>query len=172
MTEVALMKSPHMFVSVLSLFMVLGLTRSPLMHEDQGRPSSPPGQAHGQSAKPSKPATPPKTETPTQPKTPPHSAAQHLAQQPKLAAKIQPLLPPGTDLQAASTGFKNLGQFIAAAHVSHNLNIPFDQLKSRMTGTNPKSLGQAIHELKPSEDASAEAKRAEGQARKDKEDAR
>src|SRR5439155_26462097 len=37
-------------------------------------------------------------------------------------------------LQAASAGFKNQGQFIAALHVSHNLNIPFDQLKAKLTG--------------------------------------
>jgi len=29
--------------------------------------------------------------------------------------------PPGTNLQSAATGFKNLGQFVAAVHVSHNL---------------------------------------------------
>ena len=35
-----------------------------------------------------------------------------------------------------ASGFKSQGQFIAALHVSHNLNIPFDQLKTdRMTQT-------------------------------------
>jgi hypothetical protein len=87
--------------------------------------------------------------------------------QPQLVTKLQPLLPPGTDMQVAATGFKNLGEFVAAVHVSHNLNIPFDQLKLRMTGTEPKSLGQAIKELKPSANAEAEVKRAEAQAKKD-----
>jgi len=34
------------------------------------------------------------------------------------------LLPPGTDLKTAESGFKSHGQFIAALHVSKNLNIP------------------------------------------------
>ena len=50
-----------------------------------------------------------------------------------LSTRIQPLIPTGMTLQAASAGFKNQGQFIAALHVSHNLNIPFDQLKAKLT---------------------------------------
>jgi hypothetical protein len=44
----------------------------------------------------------------------------------------------------AAKGFKNWGQFVAAAHVSRNLNIPFAQLKAKMTGPTPMSLGQAV----------------------------
>ena len=66
-----------------------------------------------------------------------------------LATRLQPLLPPNTTLQAAAQGFKNQGQFIAALHVAHNLNIPFDQLKSEMTGAGHDSLGHAIHDLRP-----------------------
>ena len=57
---------------------------------------------------------------------------------------------------------------MAAAHVSHNLNIPFDQLKAKMTGPDRESLGKAIHNLKPDLDlriAEAEAKKAEKQAK-------
>src|SRR5215470_15905475 len=43
-------------------------------------------------------------------------------------SRIQSLLPPGTDMKTAESGFKNHGQFIAALHVCKNLNIPFDQL--------------------------------------------
>ena len=75
-------------------------------------------------------------------------------------AKIESLLPAGTNFQTAASGFKNHGQFIAALHVSKNLDIPFNQLKATMlgldpttlqaqAGSNPKSLGQAIHELRP-----------------------
>src|SRR5262252_1314291 len=46
--------------------------------------------------------------------------------------RIQGLLPPGSDLKTAESGFINHGQFIAALHVSQNLNIPFDQLKAKM----------------------------------------
>lgn len=75
------------------------------------------------------------------------------------ASKIQNLLPKGMDVKTAESGFKNRGQFIAALHVSKNLNIPFDQLKAKMTGVSevngqqttstPVSLGKAIHELRP-----------------------
>jgi len=75
-------------------------------------------------------------------------------------AKIESLLPAGTNVQTAASGFKNRGQFIAALHVSHNLDIPYDQLKATMlgldpttlepvAGASPKSLGQAIHTLRP-----------------------
>jgi hypothetical protein len=96
-----------------------------------------------------------------------------LMQNTQLASKLSSLLPPGTDLQTAASGFKNLGQFVAAVHVSHNLGIPFAQLKctelatkdactttnGTTTQTMPvpsksSSLGQAIHTLKPSLSAS------------------
>jgi len=72
-----------------------------------------------------------------------------LAKNSALASRLQPLLPTGTNLQTAATGFKNLGQFVAAVHVAHNLNIPFDQLKNLMTGPNHDSLGRAIATLEP-----------------------
>src|SRR5882672_6354304 len=72
-----------------------------------------------------------------------------LAKNSALASRLQPLLPAGTNLQTAATGFKNLGQFVAAVHVAHNLNIPFDQLKTLMTGLNHDSLGRAIGALEP-----------------------
>jgi hypothetical protein len=90
-----------------------------------------------------------------------------LAQNERLASRLSSVLPPGTDLQQAAVGFKNLGQFVAAAHVSKNLNIPFEELKSRMTGPEGVSLGKAIKELKPDADAKAEAKRAKKQAETD-----
>jgi len=93
-------------------------------------------------------------------------------------SKIQSLLPPGTDIKTAESGFKNHGQFIAALHVSKNLNIPFDQLKAKMTGVTATSstaqtsstavsLGKAIHALRPNmsvTQANVEAKKAEKQA--------
>ncbi len=70
-----------------------------------------------------------------------HDSASQLTHNPALASKLQALLPAGTNLQTAASGFKNLGQFVAAVHVAHNLNISFDQLKAKMTGTNAESLG-------------------------------
>jgi hypothetical protein len=93
-------------------------------------------------------------------------------------SKIQSLLPAGTDIKTAESGFKNHGQFIAALHVSKNLMIPFDQLKAKMTGVSvnaagqttnstPMSLGKAIQAVRPdlpANQANEEAKRAEKQA--------
>jgi hypothetical protein len=98
------------------------------------------------------------------------TAASRLANHPGLSTRLQALLPAGTDLQTAATGFKNLGQFVAAVHVSHNLGIPFDQLKAKMTGTNPESLGRAIEDLRPSlttKTVKTDVKTAEHQAKAD-----
>ena len=86
---------------------------------------------------------------------------------PQLAARLQPLLPPGTTLAQAAQGFRNQGQFIAALHVSKNLGIPFAQLKAEMTGTDHDSLGRAIQELRPTADAQAAARQAENEAHAD-----
>ena len=88
-----------------------------------------------------------------------------LTQNTELSSNLQGLLPPGTDLQAAAGGFKNLGMFVAALHVSHNLGISFDDLKTKIVGGD--SLGKAIHELNPTVDAKAEAKKAKKQAQDD-----
>lgn len=98
------------------------------------------------------------------------SVSTRLSTNTKLASKLQSLLPAGTDLQQAAAGFKNLGQFVAAVHVSNNLGIPFDQLKAKMTGDNAESLGKAIHELKPTADAKAETKKATKEADNDLDD--
>lgn len=100
----------------------------------------------------------------------------------KLEARLATLLP-GVNIQEASQGFKNWGQFMAAAHVSNNLDIPFADLKARMTGiapgaagptTAPMSLGQAIQSYKGSipeaattTKISAEVKKAEDAANVD-----
>jgi len=95
------------------------------------------------------------------------SISQKLASNTKLAGKLQSLLPAGTNLQTAASGFKNLGQFVAAVHVSHNLGIPFDQLKAKMLGPPSMSLGKAIQALKPAANAKAELKKAQHQAHQD-----
>lgn len=88
------------------------------------------------------------------------------------------LLAKGTDLKDACTGFKNLGQCVAAMHVSHNLNIPFGCLSADMTGTAPAtgttcpagtgtskmSLGKSIQTLSPNASAKTEVKSATKQA--------
>ena len=96
-----------------------------------------------------------------------HGSLAKLSTNTKLAATLQALLPPGTNLQTAAQGFKNLGQFVAAVHVANTLGIPFDQLKAKITGPNAEKLGQAIHELAPTADVKAAIKQAKRQAEAD-----
>ena len=90
-----------------------------------------------------------------------------------LTTKLQSqnLLPAGTDLKSACSDFRNLGQCMAAIHVSHNLNIPFDCMKADMTGqapatgsqcpagtgSNKLSLGKSIQALAPNANSKEEA---------------
>jgi hypothetical protein len=103
---------------------------------------------------------------------------------PAFRTRIEGLLPKGMDLMTAEDGFKNRGQFIAALHVSKNLNISFDLLKEKMTGipattttttttattpttSSPVSMGKAIQELRPTltpTQVTEEVKQAEKQA--------
>ena len=104
---------------------------------------------------------------------------QILTRNTKLAGKIQTLT--GMSAEQACTGFKNLGQCVAAAHVSKNLGISFACLQSDMTGTLPAqntscpagtgtkamSLGKSIQALSPTADSKGEAKKATKQADQD-----
>jgi len=109
---------------------------------------------------------------------------QLLTQNTKLSDKISALT--GESAQQSCTGFKNLGQCVAAAHVSKNLGISFDCLKSAMTGTAPSSstsacpaattgksmsLGKAISTLSPNTSSKTEAKKGQQQANQDLKDA-
>lgn len=81
-----------------------------------------------------------------------------------LASKLQSRLPAGTNLTLAASGFRNLGQFVAAVNVSHNLRIPFADLKTRMVDQG-MSLGQAIQDARPrATDTTVVARRAETDA--------
>jgi hypothetical protein len=76
---------------------------------------------------------------------------------------------PGGNLKTACSGFKTLGQCVAAMHVAKNLDIPggFDALKDKMTGSNAVSLGKTIQELSPKANAKSETKKASKQANRD-----
>jgi|SRR6516225_507695 hypothetical protein len=109
---------------------------------------------------------------------------QILSRNTQLAGKIQTLT--GMSATQACTGFKNLGQCVAAAHVSKNLDISFACLRFDMTGQAPAkgsncpatastsgtagksmSLGKAIQALSPTSDGKVEAKKATKQANQD-----
>lgn len=180
-------------VTLVLSFSVIYWSNAPLLAQGKGSGrGTPPSVSQGRHAGSEGPKTnsgkeakPPSTGQ--QPKTTWETKFnQRLQSDPKLQTRIQGLLPAGTDPQAAASGFKNHGQFIAALHVSRNLGIPFDQLKAKMTGiapasttsgqtdststttSSPMSLGKAIQELKPAmtESQTTEAvKRAEKQAK-------
>ncbi len=95
------------------------------------------------------------------------SPSEVLSHNTAIAGKIKTLT--GQDAQTACSGFKNLGECVAAAHVAKNLDIPggFDALKAKVTGTGAVSLGKAIKGFAPDADAKAEAKKANKQASDD-----
>ncbi len=108
------------------------------------------------------------------------SIADVLKKNPAIGDKIQSLT--GMPADKACAGFKNLGQCVAAAHVSKNLGISFDCLKDDMTGTAPTdpkacptgtgtkgsmSLGKSIQALEPAADSKTESKKGQTEASQD-----
>jgi hypothetical protein len=88
--------------------------------------------------------------------TPTNPVAEKLMTKPNQLAKLQSLLPAGTDLNLATAGFKNFGLLNAAVNNCINHNISFADLKAAMTGIRldgtktglaPVSLGQAKKQL-------------------------
>jgi hypothetical protein len=88
-----------------------------------------------------------------------HVPGSNVPRNPKLAARLQGMLPGGMTLEQAALGFKNQGQFIAALNVAKSHDISFTDLKANMVDGG-LSLGQSIHKLKPSLDGDVEAARA------------
>lgn len=80
-------------------------------------------------------------------------------------ARLAALVPAGLTPEDACRGFKDVAECSAALHVAQNLNIPFADLKDRVTSG--QSLGTAIHALNPKADSRHEVQRAEEQARAD-----
>lgn len=102
--------------------------------------------------------------------TPPPKFEKALLANTKLAERVQGLLPKGMNLESAAAGFKKQELFLATLHAAQNLNIPFDQLKADVTGTEHDSLGQAIRNYRPDldlEQIEKAAKMAERQAKQD-----
>jgi hypothetical protein len=130
-------------------------------------------------------ATHPATAAPLGPMSP----TTLLQQNSKLESKLASFFPPGTDLLAESSGFKNLGQFVSAVHVSHNLGIPFDSLKcselgtkaasasgtvcpSSVTNQGPMPLGKSLQTLKPGANSQRSIQEANRQSAQDINDAK
>lgn len=108
---------------------------------------------------------------------------QLLSNNSHLTANLQKLLPTGTTAQQACANFRNLGQCVAAIHVSHNLGIDFNSLACDMTlkpvapatscpagtatGTKGMSLGSSIAALDTNVNSKSESKKATKQAKQD-----
>jgi hypothetical protein len=88
---------------------------------------------------------------------------QKLQKNTNLASKLEGRLPGSLNVIDAAEGFRNLGQFVAAVNVSHNLGIPFADLKTRMVDDG-MSLGQAIKAERNDVDAVTVVRRAERDA--------
>ncbi len=169
------MKRILSFLALLSMVLFASGASALAQHgQGGGKPPSPPPQGQGHGSQGSQ-ATPPRgssaqpdanrgrSEQSSQPRK---TVSEQLKANTKLSSHLQGMFPAGTDLQQASSGFKSLGEFVSAAHVSKNLGIPFVQLKGTMVGPPQKTLGEAIHQIKPDVDSKAEANKAKGQANK------
>jgi len=122
--------------------------------------------AYAQPAPQSQAQPAPQTESAPAPSADPPAAAE--TPRPSAASgntRLAALVPAGLTPEDACRGFKDLSECSAALHVAQNLNIPFADLKDRVTSG--QSLGTAIHGLKPKADSRKEVQRAEEQARQD-----
>jgi hypothetical protein len=143
-------------------------------------PSSQPSQPYSsEQPMPARPATPAQTqpdpaaneqavvaapsaaEPSQQPPAPAGTAGPPVSPSTRLAA----IVPSGMTAQEACLGFDSVAQCAATLHAAQNLNLPYPGLKSKVTGG--QNLAAAIHDLKRSADAKAEARKAVDQARAD-----
>lgn len=104
-----------------------------------------------------------------------------LSKNPAIGDKIVALTHDKNGAADACTGFKNLGQCVATAHVSKNLNLNFFCMRQAMTGTSAgafappggcpatgtMSLGKAIQKLDPKADSTTETKKANTETQQD-----
>jgi outer membrane biosynthesis protein TonB len=79
--------------------------------------------------------------------------------------RLAAVVPSGMSTQEACTGFSSVAECATALHLAQNLNVPFTDLKAKVSGG--QQLGAVVHELKPDADAQAEVSKATEQARID-----
>jgi len=92
----------------------------------------------------------------------PSLPAERAADYKTLSGSLAKRLPEGTDLRAAAQGFRSLGDFVAAIHVSTNLKLSFAEVKARVI--NGGDLHTAIAGLRPDTDPQIEARKARAAA--------
>ena len=90
----------------------------------------------------------------------------YLVTQPRIADRAQPLLQRGADIQLAAEGFRTPELFMAVAHASRNLEVPFVVLKHRVLNER-MTLSKAIAVTRPDVNAAEHASQAMAAARAD-----
>ncbi len=86
--------------------------------------------------------------------------------EPRLHARLKPVLNPGARMEVAAEGFRSAEEFATVAHAARNTNVPFMVLKHRVL-VDGRTLADAIHQAKPEVDARGEVARAEAAAKSD-----
>ena len=110
-------------------------------------------------------AAAPKAETSSAVKATAASSSVPLSE-PRLHARLKPVLNRGARMEVAAEGFRSAEQFATVAHAARNTGVPFMVLKDRVVNDG-RTLADAIHESKPEIDAKAEAARAVEAAKSD-----
>lgn len=132
-----------------------------------------PGSVTTEGAKPNEAAMPssiPAKNQTVEGKPPEMKVVNAFERDPYLSIRVKTLVPPRSTLKDTAMGFKNEKHFIAGMHLSQNLNIPFDQIKARITGEHHMSLHDALRDLRPemaNGEIKAEVNRAEKQTKED-----
>ena len=88
------------------------------------------------------------------------------ASEPRLHARLKPVLNRGARMAVASEGFRSAEEFAAVAHAARNTNVPFMVLKHRVVNEG-RTLEQALRDVNPELDAKAEVARARAAAKSD-----
>jgi hypothetical protein len=86
--------------------------------------------------------------------------------EPRLQARLKPVLNRGAKLEIAADGFQSGEQFATVAHAARNTGVPFMVLKHHVLNEG-RSLADAIHQYKPDIDAKGEVARARQAAKSD-----
>jgi hypothetical protein len=90
----------------------------------------------------------------------------YLVTHPRIADRAQPLLQRGADVQLAAEGFRTPELFMAVAHASRNLEVPFVVLKHHVLSER-MTLSKAIAATRPDVNAAEQASQAMAAARAD-----
>ena len=167
------------FLGAFAVGIAVGPSVRDRMSVDHTRVAAPSAEATATNAAPpaaasTAPARAPRARaTAAAPKTAPSSAVKATAasssvpvSEPRLHARLKPVLNRGARMDVAAEGFRSAEQFATVAHAARNTGVPFMVLKDRVVNDG-RTLADAIHESKPEIDAKAEVARAEEAAKSD-----